>query len=96
MSTYSRSQTSFGALPSLPSLSAFPHRNWKDAGAKGGLPAVGMKLAELVQRLQVCATYYYGQLTELNAMECVITGVLPVDNRWQIPRGCGQASWHSP
>ena len=53
MSTFSRSRTSFSALPSLTSLSGYPNRNWKDAGPKGGLPAVGLKLSDLVQRLQV-------------------------------------------
>jgi hypothetical protein len=34
-------------------LYGYLHRNWKDAGIKGGKPAIGMKLADLVQRLQV-------------------------------------------
>nr|CAD7196149.1 unnamed protein product [Timema douglasi] len=54
LTVFSRSRTSFSALPSLPSLYGYPHRNWKDAGPKGGQPAVGLKLADLVQRLQVC------------------------------------------
>lgn len=31
----------------------------RDAGAKGGLPAVGMKLNMLVQRLQVITYLFY-------------------------------------
>ena len=31
----------------------------RDAGAKGGLPAVGMKLNMLVQRLQVITNSFY-------------------------------------
>ncbi|KAG1700924.1 Coatomer subunit alpha [Nymphon striatum] len=54
LSTYTRSQTSFIAFPNLPPLMGFPHRNWREAGAKGGVPAVGMKLNDLVQRLQSC------------------------------------------
>merc|ERR1712168_563748 len=42
----------YAALPCLPSLSQFPQSNWKDAGPKTGLPAVGLKLADLVSRLQ--------------------------------------------
>ena len=48
----SRSSTSYAALPCLPSLSQYPQSNWKDAGPKNGLPAVGQKLADLVSRLQ--------------------------------------------
>jgi len=42
----------YAALPCLPSLSQYPQSNWKDAGPKNGLPAVGQKLADLVSRLQ--------------------------------------------
>jgi len=52
LSTFSRSSTSYAALPCLPSLSQYPQSNWKDAGPKNGLPAVGQKLADLVSRLQ--------------------------------------------
>jgi len=38
-------------------LYGYPHRNWKDAGPKGGKPAIGMKLADLVQRLQVTSPH---------------------------------------
>ena len=51
---YSRSRTAFTALPSLPSLSAYPLRNWRDAHSpKLFFPAVGLKLEELVSRLQL-------------------------------------------
>lgn len=50
--TYLRSRASFQALPSTPPLPAYLHRNWKEAGAKAGLPAVGLKLNDLLQRLQ--------------------------------------------
>lgn len=53
LQTYSRSRTCFQALPSLPPLFGYPQRNWKDAGARKGLPAVGLKLNTLVQQLQV-------------------------------------------
>merc|ERR1712223_1932861 len=54
MTIYARSGTSFTALPLLPSLTGYPQCNWKDAGPKQGLPAVGLKLNDLVQRLQSC------------------------------------------
>lgn len=54
LSTFARARTSFSALPSLPSLYGYPHRNWKEAGSKNGRPAVGLKLGDLVQRLQIC------------------------------------------
>lgn len=50
---YSRSRTAFTALPSLPSLYAYPLRNWRDAHSpKLFFPAIGLKLGELVDRLQ--------------------------------------------
>ena len=59
LNTYSRSRTSYACLPSIPSLYGYPQRNWKDTNwkdttSKTGLPAVGLHLTELVQRLQVC------------------------------------------
>ena len=36
----------------LTPLSQYPQSNWKEAGPKTGLPAVGLKLADLVARLQ--------------------------------------------
>ena len=53
LSAYARSRTSITGLPSTPDLFGYPHRNWKEAGAKNGLPAVSVKLNDLVQRLQV-------------------------------------------
>ncbi|CAD5111121.1 DgyrCDS461 [Dimorphilus gyrociliatus] len=50
--TYARSRTCFQATPSLEPLFGFPHRNWKEAGLKQGLPATGLRLAELIHRLQ--------------------------------------------
>ena len=52
LSTFSRSSTAYSALPSLPSLPQYPQSNWKEAGPRSGLPAVGLKLADLVSRLQ--------------------------------------------
>ncbi|XP_026472651.1 coatomer subunit alpha [Ctenocephalides felis] len=54
LSTYSRSRMSYSAFPNLLSLYAFPQRNWKDTVPKNGLPAIGLKLNDLVQLLQIC------------------------------------------
>ncbi|XP_066591304.1 coatomer subunit alpha [Prorops nasuta] len=54
LNTFARSKTSYATLPNIPSLYGFPQRNWKDATAKTGLPAIGLHLTDLVQRLQVC------------------------------------------
>lgn len=53
LTIFARSRTSFHALPEMPSLYGYPQRNWKEAGAKGGLPAIGLRVSDLVQRLQV-------------------------------------------
>ncbi|XP_032477387.1 coatomer subunit alpha isoform X3 [Phocoena sinus] len=54
LQTYARGRTTYQALPCLPSMYGYPNRNWKDAGLKNGLPAVGLKLNDLIQRLQLC------------------------------------------
>ncbi|CAF1023866.1 unnamed protein product [Didymodactylos carnosus] len=51
--TYSRAKTAYTALPSLPSIFAYPLRNWRDATVKNYLPSIGVKLEELVSRLQL-------------------------------------------
>lgn len=52
MQVYSGSRTSFVGLPSLPPIAGYPHRNWRDAGSKNGLPNCSVKLDNLVGRLQ--------------------------------------------
>lgn len=52
MSTLSRARTSLTGLPCVPSLAHYPGSNWKEASPKSALPAVGLRLAELVTRLQ--------------------------------------------
>lgn len=51
LSTYSRSRGTFTALPNVPSLYLYPLRNWKDP--KTPLPALAIKLNDLIERLQV-------------------------------------------
>ena len=56
MSAYARARTMYAGLPNLPSLFAYPQRNWKEAAASAkvaGLPSLGVRLADLAQRLQV-------------------------------------------
>jgi len=50
--TYARSRTCFTALPSLNSLYAYPCRNPLQQNLKNILPAIGLKLNDLIQRLQ--------------------------------------------
>ncbi|RNA31962.1 coatomer subunit alpha [Brachionus plicatilis] len=52
MQTYARSRTCFTALPSLPPLFAYPLRSLNVQNQKNVLPAVGLKLNDLIQRLQ--------------------------------------------
>ena len=46
----------FAGLPNLPSLFSYPLRNWREVAASSkvhGLPALGVRLPDLAQRLQV-------------------------------------------
>jgi coatomer protein complex subunit alpha (xenin) len=44
--------TNSQALSKGINFQAYPQSNWKDAGPKQGLPSVGLRLNDLVQRLQ--------------------------------------------
>jgi len=50
--TYARSRTCYSALPSISSLYAYPSRNPHTANPKQVLPAIGLRLNDLIQRLQ--------------------------------------------
>ncbi len=52
---FARSRTSYEAMPAgAPALHGYPQSNWKEAGPKNGLPAVGTRLNDLVSGLQGC------------------------------------------
>lgn len=52
MQNYSCSKTSFTAMPNLQPLTAYPLRNYAESNTKQQRPALGIKLNDLVQRLQ--------------------------------------------
>ncbi|XP_069336456.1 coatomer subunit alpha isoform X1 [Eulemur rufifrons] len=88
LQTYARGRTTYQALPCLPSMYCYPNRNWKDAGLKNGVPAVGLKLNDLIQRLQLCY-----QLTTVGKFEEAVekfrsillsVPLLVVDNKQEI------------
>ncbi|XP_037070234.1 coatomer subunit alpha-like [Pollicipes pollicipes] len=54
LQAFSQARTCFPAAASSPPLFGHPHRNWKEAGMKAGMPAVGIRLTDLVNRLQTC------------------------------------------
>lgn len=95
MSAFARSRTSFAGLPSLPSLSAYPLRNWKEAAASSkvpGLPALGIRLADLALRLQVCDRTTNSGIclsTKIPFHVFFLLGLLPIDNSRQIWRSRG-------
>lgn len=44
MLTYARSRPAYQGLPSSEPIFTYPLRNWKDAGPKNGMPAIGLKV----------------------------------------------------
>lgn len=52
MRTFARGRSAFAAIPTVPCLYGYPHRNWREAGARAGLPAIGVKLSDLATWLQ--------------------------------------------
>ena len=53
LSTYARCRTAYTGLAYLPSLYSYPLRNWQESAQKNALPAIGCRLSDLVQRLQL-------------------------------------------
>ncbi|KAK2585183.1 hypothetical protein KPH14_009895 [Odynerus spinipes] len=88
LNTYARARTSFASLPNIPSLYGYPQRNWKDATPKTSLPAVGLHLTDLVQRLQVCYQLTTGgKFTEaIEKLQTILLSIplLVVDTRQDI------------
>jgi coatomer protein complex subunit alpha (xenin) len=72
---YSSSRTITTWQQNVPSNFTYPLRNWKDAGPKGGLPVAGIKLNDLVQKLQVLVTNLslIRMLLKYNAFRFVIS-----------------------
>ncbi|KAF8367713.1 copa-1 [Pristionchus pacificus] len=65
LSLHARSRVSLEGLPSAGSLFAYPLRNWEEAAGRAGLPAIGVKVADLAKKLQ--AAYQHttaGKFTE--------------------------------
>ncbi|KAK3106032.1 hypothetical protein FSP39_011311 [Pinctada imbricata] len=88
MQTYSRSRTCFNGLPSVPPLFGYPHRNWKEAGARSGVPSVGLRLNTLVQQLQVAyqmtTTGKFGDAIDKFRSILLSVPLLVVDNKQEI------------
>jgi coatomer protein complex subunit alpha (xenin) len=86
VSTYSRSRVSFSALPNMPSLYVYPLRNWKEPKAQ--VPAIGLKLNDLIQRLQNCYQLTtMGKFSEaLDKFRLLLLNIplLVVDNKGEI------------
>lgn len=53
---FAHSRTSYVGAPGLPSIFAYPSRNWRTAQPKEQLPALGLKLSSLMDRLKEGST----------------------------------------
>ena len=49
-----RSRTAFEGLPCAGTNFSYLLRNWQEASLKSGLPAIGLRLGDLANRLQTC------------------------------------------
>lgn len=85
---FNSSRTSYSALPSLSQLFAHPQRNWKETAAKKANPTIGIKLNDLVQRLQACYQLTTGgKFTEaVQKLQTILLSIplLVVENRQEI------------
>ncbi|CAI9735621.1 coatomer subunit alpha-like isoform X1 [Octopus vulgaris] len=88
LQTFAHARTCYVGIPSLPPLFGHPHRNWKDAGARNGVPAVGLKLATLVQQLQLAYQLTtggkFGEAIDRFRTILLSVPLLVVDNKQEI------------
>uniref|UniRef100_A0A0N5AHK6 Coatomer subunit alpha n=1 Tax=Syphacia muris TaxID=451379 RepID=A0A0N5AHK6_9BILA len=54
MTVYAQSKTAFEGIPSAGTNFAYLFRNWQESSLKTGLPAIGLHLGDLANRLQTC------------------------------------------
>lgn len=52
LSSFAHSRTSYPGAPAVPSLFAYPSRNWRTSQSKDQLPALGLRLSNLMDRLK--------------------------------------------
>ena len=85
MTSYSRSRTIITGMPSAPSVYYYPQSNWKDGNPKNGLPAIGLKLNDLVSRLQsayqLTTSGKFGEATEKFRSILLAIPLLAVDTK---------------
>lgn len=81
-------RSSYSTIPNLAPQFAHPQRNWKEANPKKASPSVGVKLNELVQRLQACYQLTTGgKFSEAIAkLQSILLSIplLVVENRQEI------------
>lgn len=88
LALYTASRTSYSGLPGLAPLVGYPQRNWKEINSKKANPTIGVKLNDLVQRLQVCYQLTTGgKFTEaIQKLQSILLSIplLVVENRQEI------------
>ena len=88
MQTYARSRTVFSALPSLAPVYAYPSRNPNQTNPKSMLPAIGLKLNDLIQRLQkayeMTTSGRFGEAVEVFRSILLSVPLLVVDTKQEI------------
>lgn len=88
MTLFTAAHTSHTALPSWAPLSGHPQRQWKETNPKKAHPMAGVRLNDLVQRLQLCYQLTTGgKFTEAIAkLQSILLSIplLVVENRQEI------------
>ncbi|CAG9862045.1 unnamed protein product [Phyllotreta striolata] len=88
LNLYSTSKTVSSWQQNVPPSFSYPLRNWKEANIKNQLPASGVKLNDLVAKLQVCYQLTTGgKFTEaIEKLQTLLLSVtlLVVDNKQEI------------
>lgn len=86
MLTLARAKVAFQGLPSMEPNFGYPLRNWKEAVGKSGLPAIGLKLNDLVNRLQVSSVLLFENNRFSNCLRnfLLVLGLLSVNKQREI------------
>lgn len=88
MALFKSARTVYTAIPSAEPLTGHPQRNWKEIGSKKSHPTVGVKLTDLVQRLQNCYQLTTGGkfIEAIDHLQAILRSIplLVVENRQEI------------
>lgn len=88
MALFKGGRTTFTCMPNLDPLTEHPLRNWTETSIKKIHPTIGVKLSDLVQRLQICYQLTTGGkfIEAIKNLQAILMAIplLVVENRQEV------------